>query len=90
MNTASIGRIAVLAVLCGIGFMALFAVPMETAENWFLLLFGSKAIAAAALYAGAKLYNRWKHSDKWLKAYDKMCDEALDALNPMYYDEDED
>lgn len=90
MKTATIGRIAVLIVLFSIGFLALFAEPEDNAENWFLLMIGSKAIAAASIYAGAKLYNQWKQTDEWLAAYDKMCDEATDAPNPMYYDEDED
>lgn len=90
MKTATIGRIAVLMVICGIGLMALFGVPEDNAENWFLILIGSKAIAAAALYAAARLYDRWKQTDEWLKAYDKMCDGAAEAPNPMYCDKDED
>lgn len=83
-TTKSAIRITTLIVLFSVGFVSLFAEPLDDSPWWFEQFIISKTIAAGAFYAFYRLYDRWKKSDKWLRKYDKACDEATEAPNPLY------
>lgn len=83
-KTISITRIAILFALFSLGFI--FVVGEEADEglsNFFLHLIIDKAIGVACLFYMGRLYKRWAKVDPWLKAYDKMCDEVMEAPNPV-------
>ena len=84
----SFTRIAVIFALFGIGIIALMAEPADDSQWWWEQFFGSKLIAAVCLFLAGVTYKGWSKADKWIKAYDKRCDEALDAPNPMYIEKD--
>ena len=75
-TTKSICRMAVLFATFGLGFIMLMAVPTDDTKWWFESLLGSKIISLAAFLVFANLYNRWKKTDKWVAAYDRMNDES--------------
>lgn len=75
-------RIAALFVIFSVALIALMGEPNgNSAWRWEQFII-SKAIAAACFYAFWKLYRRWSKTDKWLMAYNKSCDEVLEAENP--------
>ena len=76
-------RLLTLFGLFSIALIALMGEPDVKSQWWWEQFIISKAIAAAGFYAFGKLYNRWSKTDKWLIAYNKSCDEALEAENPM-------
>lgn len=76
-------RVLILFGLFSVAFIALMGEPDEKSQWWWEQFIISKTIAAAGFYAFAKLYSRWSKTDKWLIAYNKSCDEALEAENPM-------
>lgn len=80
----SASRIAILLVIFGIAFCGLMAEPLDDSNYWLEEIYASKALAVVGFYCYWKLYRRWSKTDKWIKAYDESCDEALDAPNPMY------
>ncbi len=84
MNKAiSLYRIAVLFVLGMVGFIFLFGEEVDEDTVAFVYRFIiDNAIAAGALLVMAWLYKKWSKVDPWLKAYEKSCDEALDAPIP--------
>lgn len=77
-KTISVVRIAILFVLFATAMLLLFG-----EEEGVLRLIVDKAFAFGLFYYLGKLYKRWSKTDPWLKAYDKMCDEVMDAPNPM-------
>lgn len=85
MNKAiSIYRIIVLFTLCMFGFLLLFGEEVDKDTMVFFIHFIiDKVLAVGALFLMARLYKEWRRVDPWLKVYDKVCDEALDAPNPM-------
>ena len=80
--TISACLILLLCAIFGIALICLMAEPFDDSRWWFEQLFISKAIAAAGFFAFWKLYNRWSKTDKWMKAYNKWCNKALEAPNP--------
>ena len=80
----SVGRVLLLSVIFGIATMALMGEPHEDSNRWFEEFIASKAIAAVGFVAFWMLYARWCKTDKWLKAYNKRCNEALEAANRTY------
>lgn len=85
----SIIRITLIVAAASVGTLGLMAVPYDDSPTWFTDFFLSKAIAAAGWYAAWLLYAKWSKVDKWLEAYDKSCEEALNAPNPLYIDEED-
>ena len=82
-KTISIIRIAIISVLFALGMIFLFVEEQDENPGWFLLhVLMDKALAFALLFYISRLYKRWSKVDPWLKAYDKMCDEVMDAPNP--------
>lgn len=82
-KTISIIRIAIISVLFALGMIFLFG--EEQNENLFAFLFHvvvDKALAFVIFFYIGRLYKRWCKIDPWFKAYDKMCDEVMDAPNP--------
>lgn len=81
---ASASRIALLLVIFSVALCGLMAEPFEDSNYWMEEFFISKALAAVGFFCYWKLYNRWRKTDKWIKAYDDSCNKALDNPNPMY------
>lgn len=77
-------RIAALLVVFGIALVALMGNPLDNDSWWLEKFFVGKTIAAGGFYIYFRLYNRWSKTDKWIKAYDKSCEKALEAPNPLY------
>lgn len=77
-KTISIARIAALVALALVGFLCLFSEPEENLSDgqWMWTLLWTKALAAASIYGAVQLYKRWSKTDKWIKAYEKYCEEA--------------
>lgn len=84
-KTISIVRIAILLALFGFG--VLFLLGEENKDCSFFQIIIDKALALAALWYAGRLYKRWAKSDKWIRAYDKKCDEVMDAPNPCYIED---
>lgn len=83
-KTISIIRIAVLCVIFSLGMIFLFGEEQD--ENIFAFLLHvcvDKALAFAAFIYASRLYKRWSKVDAWFIAYEKMCDEVMDAPNPL-------
>ena len=84
-KTISTIRISILIALSLVAVVGIFSEPTAEADGaWFLDFFLSKGIGTAACYGVYKLYTKWSKTDKWLKAYDKMCSEVCDAPSPMH------
>lgn len=66
-------RIAILITFFAVGMLGIFSMPMDDSQTWYSDLFFSKILGAASSWIFAKLYERWKKSDKWIKAYDKWA-----------------
>lgn len=76
----SLIRIIILLALGIIAIALLFG--KEQAENnadWFLCFVIDKALAAGLLWCARRLYGRWRKTDPWFMAYDKMCDDIIDT-----------
>lgn len=86
----SVMRIGCLLVIFGVALLALMGNPLDDDPWWFEKFLISKTIAAAGFYISFRLYDRWKKIDKWIKAYDKSCEEALEAPNPLYIGKEDD
>lgn len=67
-------RVVFLLALFSVGIFSLFAMPMDDSLTWYSDLFISKAIAALCLWVFGNLYDRWKKTDRWIRAYDKWCE----------------
>lgn len=83
-KTISIIRIAILCILFSVGFLCI--IGEEQDENllaFFFHVIVDKAIGFGLCFYAARLYKRWSKVDPWLIAYEKMCDEVMDAPNPM-------
>lgn len=83
--TTSIIRIAILLALLTFG--AQFLLGEEPESCSLLRIVIDKALAFAALRYMGKLYKRWSKVDPLLKAYDKKCDEVMEAPNPCYIED---
>lgn len=81
-KTISIIRIAIIMALSAFGLLFLLGEENEGCSLFQILI--DKSLAFAALWWVGKLYKRWAKCDAWFKAYDKKCDEVMDAPNPMY------
>lgn len=82
-KTISIIRLAILCVLGLFAVIFLFGEEQDENALYFLLhVIVDKAIAISLFYYIDRLYKRWSKVDPWLKAYDKMCDEVMEAPNP--------
>lgn len=76
----SLIRIAILLAL-GIVAIALLFGEEQTKDNanWFLCFVIDKALAVGLLWCAIRLYGRWRKTDRWFIAYDKMCDDIIDS-----------
>lgn len=89
-KTISIIRIAILFVLSGIAMIFLFGEEQDAnLATWMFRFLVDKAFAFVLIFNIARLYKRWSKIDPWFIAYEKKCNEAMDAPNPMYIDEDD-
>lgn len=88
-TATNIAQIAALMAIAAVAFLGLMADPTDDNPMWFLTFIATKAIAVAEAYAVYKLEARWRPGNKWLTAYDKSCNEALEAPNPMYIGEED-
>jgi hypothetical protein len=79
----SVIRIAILAVIFTFAVIFLFGEEQGDSMFTFFQTIIDKALAIGAFWFGAKLYKHWCRIDPWLKAYEKMCDEVIEAPNPM-------
>lgn len=88
-KTISVIRIAILFVLSGFAFIFLFGEEQdENLSAFFLHVIVDKGLGIALCFYIAWLYKRWSKADLWLKAYDKMCDEAMEKSDSMCLHED--
>lgn len=67
----SIIRTLILLALFTAGLLSLFAIPMDDSTTWYSDLLISKAMAPVCLWSFGNLYERWKKTDRWVRAYDK-------------------
>lgn len=74
MIKVSILRASILLSLFTIGMLGVFAIPVDDSTTWYFDLLFSKLIGGACLWIFSKLYEHWKKTDKWIKAYDKWND----------------
>lgn len=89
-KTISIIRIAILFVLSDIAMIFLFGEEQDAnLGTWMLRFLVDKAFAFVLIFYIAQLYKRWSKIDPWFIAYEKKCNEEMDAPNPMYIDEDD-
>lgn len=77
-------QIAALACISGIAIISMVWTPSEEAGWWLIQLLLSKAVSAALFVAFASLYLKWRRTNAWLAAYDRDCEEVLNAPNPLY------
>lgn len=89
-TTATAARIATIFGLSFVAMIGICSEPLETSPTWTMDFLTAKAIGAAAIYAVAKLWQRWRKTDEWLKAYERKCDEVCNKPNPMYIGKEED
>ena len=70
-KTGSLIRIAILLALFSAGLLGMLSIPMDASPRWYSDLILSKAIGCLSLLAFAKLYARWRKTDRWIRAYDR-------------------
>lgn len=71
MIRISLIRVLLLLSLFTVGFLCLFAIPVDDSETWYSDLILSKGVAAVCFWSFGKLYERWKKTDRWVRAYDR-------------------
>ncbi len=71
MKRISLIRVLLLLSLFTVGIFCLFAIPMDDSATWYSDFFISKAVATGCLWRFGKLYERWKKTDSWVRAYDR-------------------
>ena len=71
MIKISIIRVLLLLSLFAIGLSSLFAIPMDDSPTWTSDLLISKGIAFCSLWLFNRLYERWKITDRFIRAYDR-------------------
>lgn len=82
-KTISVIRIAILFILSGLAFIFIFGEEQdENVWAFFFHVIVDKGLGIGLCFYIGRLYKRWSKVDPWLKAYDKMCDEAMDNPNP--------
>lgn len=82
-KTISVIRIAILFILSGLAFIFIFGEEQdENVWAFFFHVIVDKGLGIGLCFYIGRLYKRWRKVDPWLKAYDKMCDEAMDKPNP--------
>ena len=85
----SIVRITMIVAAAAVGTFGLMATLYDDSPRLITDLC-YLALAAGGWGIARLLYAKWSKIDKWLAAYDRSCDEALDATNPIYIDEEDD
>lgn len=85
----SVIRILLIFAAAAVGTIGLMVAPFDNATWWFEKLILSKVIAAAGWYAAWRLYKCWRKTDKWMAAYYKSCNEAMETPNPLYIGEED-
>lgn len=76
-------QIAVLTALTGGGVVGLMAIPDAGNPAWFITLCGTKALAAASLWAAWRLAEMWRGGNRWLQAYEDACRADDEVANPI-------
>ena len=66
-------RIAILFMLFTVGMLGLFSIPMDDSKTWYSDLFLSKGLGGVCIWIFTRLYEKWKKTDTWLQAYEKLC-----------------
>lgn len=85
-KTISIIRIVILLALST--FAVLFLLGEEDANCSLFQILIDKGLALAAFWYVGRLYKRWAKCDKWIRAYDKWCDDVKESPNPCYLGKD--
>lgn len=87
-KSVSIIRVIILLALSTFAIIFLFGEEQGDSAWTFLQILIDKGLAIGVCYLIGKLYKRWSKVDPWLIAYDKMCDEVMEAPNPAYIGKD--
>lgn len=83
-KTISTIRIAILFILGFSATILLFGEEQDESITYFLLhTIMDKSLAFALFFYFGRLYKRWSKVDPWIMAYDKMCEEVMEAPNPL-------
>lgn len=80
----SVIRMSVLFILFSVAVVFLFTEEQdESLFSFTIHLIMDKAFAFVLFYYVGRLYKRWSKVDPWLKAYDRMCNDATDNPTPL-------
>lgn len=84
MIRISIIRVLLLLSLFTVGLSSLLAIPMDDSTTWTSDLILSKCLAFIMFWLSNRLYERWKVTDRFIRAFDRWNSKGMEKPNPMY------
>ena len=80
----SLIRIAILIILMGVSLLLIINIEDDESTLDFVIhALLDKGFGFLGFYIFHLLYTRWKKSDPWIAAYDRIATKGMDAPNPM-------